>query len=323
MWRISVGARWEDYQQTVLPVDLLDFSGNAIQQVIDDLQEDGQRLAIREDDVYGSLGLTYMGTGLLGADDYQFRLSYGETVVRPDIREISDVKYNDPELNIRVGGNPLLETSPIDNFELRGEFYYADGDNFTVSLFYKDIQSPIERIRTAGSDDDIELTFVNAETGEVYGIEFEGLVALPANLFLAGNLTLSDSELTIDTGAITGGPTNQNRRLTGHSEWVANFTLGYDSDSGRHSAYLNYNAFGERIFYGGVAGNDDAFEQPFHSLGIVYKFFPTDRLELEFQVDNLLDDELEFTQANNDGQVATLIEQEVGLTYTVSAKFSF
>ena len=32
-----------------------------------------------------------MGAGLLGADDFEFLFSYGETVVRPDLREISDV----------------------------------------------------------------------------------------------------------------------------------------------------------------------------------------------------------------------------------------
>jgi outer membrane receptor protein involved in Fe transport len=322
-WRITAGGRFEDYQQAVLPVDLLDFSGNSIAVLNQQLADPEQRLAVREDDIYASLGVTYMGMGLFGADDYQIRFGFGETVVRPDLREISDVKYTDPELNIRVGGNPLLETSPIDSFELRGEFYYANGDNFTISAFYKDIQSPIERIRTAGSDDNIELTFVNAEAGEVYGVEFEGLFTLPRGFFLSGNLTLSDSELTIDTGAITGGPTNQERRLTGHSEWVVNTTLGYDSDNGRHSAFLNYNAFGERIFYGGVAGNDDAYEQPFHSLGIVYKFFPTDSLEFDVKVDNILDEAYQFTQVNNDGTEAMLIQQDVGRIFSVSAKLSF
>lgn len=322
-WRVTGGARWESYQQSVLPIDLLDFSGNSIRNLIDELQDPNQRLAIQEDDTYLSGALTYFDSGLFGADEYQFRLSYGESVVRPDLRELSDVKYNDPELNIRVGGNPNLRTSPIDNFEARGEFYYANADNFTISLFYKDIESPIERIRTAGSDDNIELTFVNAEEGEVYGVELEGFKTLPWGLFATGNVTLSDSELTIDTGQITGGPTNATRRLTGHSEWVVNGTLGWDSDSGFHSAFLNYNAYGERIFYGGVAGNDDAFEQPFHSLGIVYKWFPTDQIELEFQVDNILNDDLLFEQVNSNGQTANLIEQEVGVTFSVAAQWTF
>lgn len=322
-WRVSLGGRWEDYQQSVLPVDLTDFSGNSVQQIIDQLNSPDQRLAVREDDIFLSGALTYIGSGLFGSDEFQWRLSYGETIVRPDLREISDVRYQDPELQIRVGGNPLLRTSPIDNFELRGEFFYSNGDNFTVSAFYKDIDSPIERIRTAGSDDNIELTFVNAESGEVYGVEFEALKSIGDTFFVAGNLTLSDSELTIDTGQITGGPTNPSRRLTGHSEWVVNATLGYDSLNGRHSAYLNYNAFGDRIFYGGVAGNDDAFQQPFHDLGLVYKFFPNDMWEIDFQIDNILDEELEFTQTNLAGSEAKLITQEIGLTFKVRGILRF
>lgn len=323
-WRFTVGARYEDYQQATLPIDLLDFSGNSIQNVIDALAEPNQRLAIREDDTFLSLAATYLGSGLLGADDYQFRFSYGETVVRPDLREISDVVYIDPELSIRVVGNELLLTSPIDNFEIRGEFYYFDGDNFTVSLFYKDIQSPIERIRTAGSDDNIQLTFTNATSGEVYGVELEGLMTLGnSGFFLAGNVTLSDSELQIDTAGITGAPTNAKRRLTGHSEYVVNGTLGYDASSGRHSTFLSYNVFGERIFYGGISGNDDAYEQPFHSLGIVYKWFPQDFVEVALSFDNILDEKKEFEQINLAGQTATLIDQIVGRTFGISAKISF
>ena len=47
------------------------------------------------------------------------------------------------------------------------EWYFAQESLVSLALFYKDIESPIERIRTAGSDDNIELTFVNAEAGEV------------------------------------------------------------------------------------------------------------------------------------------------------------
>ena len=65
--------------------------------------------------------------------------------MRPDLREVADVVYIDPELGIRVKGAPSLTSSPIENFEIRSEFYYGRGDNFTISLFYKDIESYIQR----------------------------------------------------------------------------------------------------------------------------------------------------------------------------------
>ena len=170
------------------------------------------------------------------------------------------VVYIDPELNVRVRGNPGLASSPIANFEVRSELFWGSGDNMTVSLFYKDIDSPIEQIRSAGSDDDIVLGFANAESGEISGIEVEGLKGLPAGFFLTGNMTLSDSEISLDPNLSTV-LTNLTRRMTGHSEWVINSTLGYDSNNGRHSAYLNFNAFGERIYFAGTGRNQDAYER--------------------------------------------------------------
>src|SRR5690606_10937773 len=158
--------------------------------------------------------------------------------------------------------------------------------------------------------------------GEVYGLEFEGLKTLPLGMFLSGNLTLSDSRLTFGTQLATD-LTNRTRRLTGHSEWVVNATLGYDSANGRHSAYLNYNAFGERIFYAGAGGNRDAFEQPFDSLGIVYKYFPSDRIQVQLELDSLRDEERVFELVSSAGQRATVLRQSVGPSYGLGVQWSF
>jgi outer membrane receptor protein involved in Fe transport len=321
-WRFTAGARYEDYRQTVLPVDLLDFTGQSILNLQQQLADPDQTLAIADDDVFGSAALTYMSDGLFGADEYQIRASFGETIVRPDIREVADVTYIDPELNVRVGGNPNLTSSPIDNFEVRGEFYYGSGDNFTVSLFMKDIDAPIEQVRQPGSDDDFKLTFENALSGEVSGIEFEGLKRLPAGFFITGNVTLSDSEVQLDP-ASPNNLTNYTRRMTGHSEWVVNTTLGYDSDNGRHSAYLNFNSFGERIYSAGTDNHQDVYEQPFDSLGIVYRFYPTERIELQLKVDNILDEEREFTQVSSAGEMANVLIQEVGASFSLGGRWTF
>ena len=321
-WRVTVGVRYEEYQQVALPYDLLDFTGNSVRNIQDELSSQNQRLAIQTDDIYLSGALTYIGADLFGAEEYQIRFSYGQTVVRADLREIADVVYLDPELDIRVRGNPGVETSDIDNFELRSEYFYDSGDNFTVSIFYKDIAAPIERIRAAGSDDDVVLSFVNAQSGEVYGVELEGLKDLGRGFFVQGNLTLSDSELDIDTVLATN-LTHDNRRLTGHSQYVANVTLGLDSDNGQHSAYLNYNVFGERVYFAGSAGNDEAFEQPFHSLGLVYKYYPVDTVELTFKADNIFGENKVFEQRSRRGLTATIIEQEVGTSINLSAKWRF
>jgi hypothetical protein len=122
-------------------------------------------------------------------------------------------------------------------------------------------------------------------------------------------VTLSDSDIKIPPGPGVGNVTNESRRLTQHSQWVANLQLGYDSLNGKHGATLAYNAFGERILFAGIDGFDDAFEQPFHSLDLTYSWFATDNLTLKLRLRNLLKDKVEVEQ---DG--VTVIEQNVGMT---------
>ena len=81
--------------------------------------------------------------------------------------------------------------------------------------------------------------------------------------------------------------------------------------------------FGERIYFAGVAGNDDAFEQPFHSLDLTYTFYPTETLSFSLKVQNILEEEREFEQKNSSGRNVTILEQEVGRSWGLSAKWSY
>tara|TARA_R110002072_G_scaffold11196_1_gene50826 strand:+ start:37702 stop:40383 length:2682 start_codon:yes stop_codon:yes gene_type:complete len=314
-WRATVGVRWEDFARGVLPLNLLDFSGNSLNAIIEDMKQPGTTVALRDDDYYPAAALTYMRDGLFNTDNFQVRLGYGKTVVRPDLREYADIQFIDPELNDRVQGNPNLIFSDIEHIDLRTEMFFDNGDNLTVSLFYKDITNPIERVERPGPQDARLLSFENAETGEIYGIEFEGLKNIGRGFFLSGNLVLSDSELTFDA---TSSQTSLNRRLTGHSEYVVNTQLGYDSDNGEHAVSLLYNVFGERVFFGGRNQAPDAFENPFHSLDLTYSYYPTDRVTVRLRAQNLLNENREFKQ--ND---VTIIDVETGSRLRLDLSWKF
>jgi outer membrane receptor protein involved in Fe transport len=255
---------------------------------------------------------------------FQLRFGFSETVARPDLREISDASYIDPLTEARVRGRPGLRTSPITNFDVRAEWFFDRGDNFTVSLFYKDIEDPIETAEGAGSDNNVFVTFVNAESAEIKGLEVEWLKNLESlgdrwgswvePFFFAGNLTFSDSELIV--GNVGLDLTNPVRPMTGHSEYVANLQLGFDSPNGAHSWSLVYNTFGERVFFAGRGGAQDTYEQPFDSVDLVYSYYPTDRLSLKFRMQNILDEKLEIEQAG-----VTILEQSVGATAKIDIKW--
>jgi outer membrane receptor protein involved in Fe transport len=321
-WRLSGGVRWEDFHQVALPIDMLEYSVDQGQCALVPCDAAAlQEILFVEDDVYPSLAATRIFQDVW-AEDFQIRVGLSQTVARPDLREVSASSYIDPLTETRIRGNPDLETSPIDNLDLRAEWFFANGDNFTASLFYKDIQRPIETVQSPGTDENISLTFVNAESATLSGLEVEWLKDLSTfgwdflePFFFSGNVTFSDSELTVDSVALN--LTNGERPMTGQSDYVANLQLGFDSDNGAHTFTVAYNTFGERLFFAGRDGAPDAYEQPFDSLDFIYSFFPTDRLSLKFRIQNLLDEQLEIEQNGT-----TVIEQTVGTTAKIDVKWT-
>lgn len=311
-WRVMLGLRWEDYSQVALDWNI---NGYTIEnpQITTDV-ETLEEAVFKEDEIYPSFALTYMTEWW--AEIFQLRVAYSETVVRPDLREITDSGYIDPITDALVLGKPGVIPSDIKNYDIRAEWFFDSGDNLTVSLYYKDIQNPIEFFEAAASDTNTAREIINAEQGEVYGVEFEGLKSLGFlgdwgdAFFLQGNVTLQDSEIT--AGAQADAPTNPTRELSGASEYVVNAILGYDSYNGEHAATLSYNVFGERLFVAGRNGAPDGFEQPFHSLDFTYTWFPTDYITLKLRLRNLLDEEITIeregveTFSEAPGQVAAL-----------------
>ncbi|NQZ81980.1 MAG: TonB-dependent receptor [Colwellia sp.] len=311
-YRVSGGIRYEEFKQTSVGTSSLIFGKEEL--TIFWSPEKITAGSIQEDDFYPSLAFTYMGS-----EQYQIRASYGETVVRPDLREVVPVAYYDPLTDIRTFGRIGLQSSPIKNYDLRYEYYADNGDNYTFAAFYKDIDSPIETVLQVG-DEDYSATFVNGETGQVKGFELEwmhDLFYVTEGFFSSGNITLSDSEVSIDP-SLAGNLTHPTKRMSGHSEYVVNLQLNYDSANGNHSGSLVYNVFGERIIASGVGGREDAMEQPFHALDLVYTYYPNFNSQIKIKVKNLLDESQQVSQSG-----IAVREKEVGTAISLSYKYDF
>ncbi|WP_199610553.1 TonB-dependent receptor domain-containing protein [Flocculibacter collagenilyticus] len=325
-WRVSGGLRWEDFQQVVVP--LVPQTG-AADLPSDATVNDLQNFTFQEDDIYTSLAVTYVIN-----PEMQLRMSYGDTVVRPDLREVSNSTFIDPLTEYPIAGTPGLETTKIDNYDLRWEWYMDTGENLSVGLFYKDMDQPIESVQSPAQDGPPLIRIANAESGHVYGIEFEFLKDLTLlgdslggignDMFVSGNVTLSDSEMTLDTQSIvqqtgvSAAITNTTRRLTGHSEYVVNLQMGYDAPSGNHSVTAVYNVFGERVIIPGIEGRPDAMEQPFHSLDMVYTYYPDFNSTVKLKLQNLLNEDKEIMFDNT-----LLRSQTKGIGFSIAYKYEF
>lgn len=317
-WRVAAGVRWEDYRQVALDWNPLGFSESDPQITTD--PERLEQATFRQDDLYPSLAVTYMSSWL--AETFQLRFGYSETAIRPDLREITDASYIDPITNDLIDGNPGVTPAAITNFDVRAEWFLSNGNNYTASVFRKEIDNPIEFFESAASDTTVAREIINAESAEVYGIELEALNQLDflgsafEGFFIQGNVTLQDSELV--AGEEADAPTNPVRKLTSASDFVANITFGFDSEDGRHAATLVYNVFGERLFVSGRNGAPDGFEQPFHGVDATYSWYPTDRLTVKTKLQNILG---ETIQIEREGVVT--FEQDPGSTFAISAQWTY
>ena len=321
-WRFVVGARYEDYKQFSSPWQPYRANGSPLQ--IKYRESDGLPEGVfQDDDVYGSLALTYIRNGFW-AEDFQLRFAMSETIVRPDLREISPSSFRDP-LNddLLLEGNPDAVPSDLTNYDVRGEWFFSNGDSFTVSLFYKDIKNPIEYYTNPGSETTNTARIENAASGSTQGVEVEWLKSLDfagdfaSQFYVSGNVTLAESEL-VTGDDITVSATNRTRPLQGASEYVANIQLGFDSNDSKHAATLVYNVFGERIFAAGISGQPDEYEQPFNALDLSYSYYLNDNFTFKFKARNLLDESVLITKGD-----VNLYERTIGQSFSLSVKYAY
>jgi len=334
-WRFAAGLRWEDYRQAALPWNPYSYSQRTPQ-----ISNDPDELAaavFSEDKVYPAGAITYMGS--LWADTFQLRLGYSETTVRPDLRELTGSSYVDPITGDLVRGNPGVVPSDVQNIDLRAEWYFGNGDNFSVTLFDKQIDNPIEFFEIPASDTTIAREILNAESASIQGTEIEFLKGMEFlggvfdAFFVQGNLTYQ-WDRTLSPGA-TGGDVScevrdddgnivqNNCNLSGASEYVANLMIGFDSPNQKHTASVIYNVFGERLFAFGRFG-PDAYEQPFHSLDFTYFWYPTDRVTFKFKAQNILNSSVEIQREDAAlGRAVTVFEVDPGTVLGASLAWGF
>ena len=72
-WRISGGARWENFVQVSIPIDLLEFNGSRTPFSAEEISDS----TINENDLFPSLAVTYINPDFW-ADEFQLRFSWGK-----------------------------------------------------------------------------------------------------------------------------------------------------------------------------------------------------------------------------------------------------
>ncbi|MFN3841065.1 MAG: TonB-dependent receptor domain-containing protein [Cyclobacteriaceae bacterium] len=197
------------------------------------------------------------------------RATYGQTLNRPEFREIAPFSFYDFEFNWVYSGEPNLRTAKIQNYDLRWEWYPSKTEMITLGGFYKDFTDAIEAVYVpgAGSQGAKGFRYANATSAHVYGVELDirkSLAGLTSsrfvdNLNLLFNTALSKS--SVDVGA------QPERPLMGQSPYVVNAGLYYQNDESGLQVSLLYNVVGRRLFaVGGYTDMGDALYEDIYEM---------------------------------------------------------
>jgi len=211
------------------------------------------------------------------------RLNYSRTIARPSIREITNLYQVDFILDKEILGNPKLKIVEIDNYDLRFEAFFAEGNNISISFFYKNFKNHIELLQV-----DVT-TWRNAEFAEAYGIELEGQKQLIWNFNLKANLTLirSNSKTKYYEKELK-------HDLFGQSPYIINAILDYKLDKWGLSVALSYNVQGKKLALLSVPKNDveysHIYEMPQHLVDFKLSKSLGKHFSTSFKIRNILNE---------------------------------
>jgi len=287
-FRLIWGARLESYSQK-----------------LDSKSDSGAPITVNASqmDILPSINFIYSLT-----KTQNLRVSASKTLNRPEFRELAPFLFFDSATRFNTSGDPNLKIAEIKNLDLRYEIFPGKGQLFSFSAFYKQFNNPIELQAQANNSNQ----YKNAKDGTNRGIELEYRTLISSifgtennkifdDLTLFTNLAIIRSK--VDISNLVTSATLSDIPLQGQSPYVFNGGLQYMNKEFGWSGTLNMNRVGDRIAIHGnqtPGGATPAYWEKgrtFLDMQIA-KTFMNNKMELKFNVQNILSQDLIFYQNN-------------------------
>lgn len=242
------------------------------------------------------------------AKNLNLRVSYARTAVRPSLMDNSRFsRYNTNFGRMQV--NLGLESSIIDNYDVKIEWFPGAGDIISIGGFYKYFDKPAEfyAVNDVSGTDNLYVYTNNSDWGKIRGLEFEvrkslGFIApsvgLLSEITLSGNLTVLKSEVQSRVTRYDVDEKGEQysyfeymkykRPLYGQVPTVVNGGINY---TGKHlSLNLVYNYMGYKTFITGNDPNLVEYERPRSQIDaqLGYRFY-RNKAQFKLNMSNLTD----------------------------------
>ncbi|MFI5237392.1 MAG: TonB-dependent receptor domain-containing protein [Ignavibacteriales bacterium] len=267
-------------------------------------------------------------------ENMNLRMAATQTLARPTFREIAPFSSKDFVNDVELFGNPNLQRTFIQNYDLRWEWFLNPGEIVALSGFYKRMENPIEIAFVEGSTRSNPIVnYTNVHEAKLVGVEFEtrigagNFVDLLKNFSVGFNLTVVESIVSIAESELaqrkaidsTSGDT---RNLQGQSPYTLNVDLTYYNPEWGTTMGFYYNSFGERLSKISANVTPDVFEQPAALLNFTYSQSLIEFFVLNLAVKNILNSEYReiYKYKGNEYNFQTYrygISYSIGLSYNL------
>lgn len=228
------------------------------------------------------------------------RLSYTQTINRPEFRELAPFIFYEFVSNYTYEGQETLQRAKIKNYDFRYEFFPGKAQLFSVSAFYKEFTNPIEIVTIPNTTS--QTIFINAASAKAYGVEAEfrtlisTLVGIKREGALLSKFTLAANAAYIKSNVVLGplfgfSPEQlvTERALQGQSPYLINGSLAFNDEKLGLSSTVSVNRIGDRILFGGTFRDADIYEKARTVLDFqVAKTLMKNKLELKLTARDLL-----------------------------------
>lgn len=270
-------------------------------------------------------------------DKSNLRLAASKTYTKPKNIEVVNITRQN-SLGDLIQGNPDLKNSDNYNLDLKYEIFPDANSLFSVNIFGKYIDNPIERL-VQDSNSFVQTVFENTDKAYLYGAELELKTTLGFilnqkrfdNLSFGANLTLMNSETNISKNLQQElNLTHRNRSLQGASDFLLNADISYKANFSKNyesQFTFTFNTYSKRISRVGSGAAavkyNDEFEQPFNNLSFIWKNKLYDQLSASLKFQNILDDTYERTIAGHNAEQVSNVSYTLGRSLSLSLSYEF
>jgi outer membrane receptor protein involved in Fe transport len=257
------------------------------------------------------------------------RANFAQTVSRPEFREIAPFAFFDFTNSAVIQGYDSLTQAEITNYDLRYELFPDKGEIFSVSVFYKDFQNPIEQNFFSTGAGSQTRSFLNSDKGTLIGAETEFRKGLgfinDKNIFkdlsLFGNIAVMKSKVKYTYNNVLS-----ERPMQGQSNYILNFGLSYKNIRYNFASTIVYNNIGPRII---LVGNDlfpSVWEKSRNLIDWQISKEISKKLELSFGVNDLLNSKfIQFQNADYSNKFTNksvlFVQSTSGTRVGITARF--